>query len=56
MNEAIAALHDAEREKLYGEVTIKFEAGKIVLIRETRTTKPFESNYANTRGNDGYTR
>lgn len=56
MNEAIAALHAAERAKLYGEITIKFELGKVVLIRETRTTKPLEPHYANTRGTDGNAR
>jgi hypothetical protein len=38
------------RERFYGSVEIKFEAGKPVLFRKTETIKPADSDYRENRG------
>jgi hypothetical protein len=43
-------LDDLERQQFYGSVELKFEAGRIVLIRKTETIKP--NDYRNNRGNN----
>jgi len=41
MNEAIQLLKEIQKDKrFYGSITFKFEAGKIVYIREERGYKP----------------
>lgn len=35
-------LREFERAQLYGEVVIKYEAGRVVLIRKTESIKPAE--------------
>lgn len=37
-------LLEYQRERLYGEVVVKYEAGKVVLIKETTTIKPSNLN------------
>ena len=44
-------LTELEREKFYGSVEVKFEAGKVVILRKTETIKPSSENYRNNRGN-----
>jgi len=39
-----------ERQEFYGSVELKFEAGRIVLIRKTETIKP--NDHRNNRGNN----
>jgi hypothetical protein len=43
-------LSELTRDRFYGSVEIKFEAGKVVLLRKTETIKPTEEDYRNTRG------
>ena len=40
MNKLIALLNEYENKKVYGEVLIKFEAGKVVIIKKTESVKP----------------
>ena len=39
-----------QREREYGTLEIKFEAGRVVLMKESRTIKP--ADYRNTRDQD----
>lgn len=41
-------LQELERGKFYGTLELKFEAGRIVLVRKTETFKPTEPNYGTT--------
>lgn len=43
-----AILRDLERRQFYGLLEIKFEAGRVVLLRKTETIKP--NDYRNNRG------
>jgi len=49
-------VHELERSRFYGSLEIKFEAGRVVLLRKTETIKP--NNCRETRGeqNDGVSR
>ena len=40
MNPLNQLLADLERQRFYGSVKIKFEAGRVVLVRKTETIKP----------------
>ena len=37
---AISKLIDAQQQKVYGTITVQFEAGKIVFVRSEKTEKP----------------
>lgn len=50
MNEALKLIQEAERERLYVTIEVKFEAGRVVLVRKTQTFKPS----ANLPINGGY--
>ncbi len=41
-------VRELERQRFYGAVELKFESGRVVLIRKTETIKP--ENYRNNRG------
>ncbi len=43
-------LTELERQRFYGSLEIKFEAGKVVLLRKTETIKPTVENCRNNRG------
>lgn len=45
-------LTDLERQRFYGSVEIKFEAGKVVLLRKIETIKPAPENYRDSRDKD----
>jgi hypothetical protein len=49
MNELTQLLRQLEQSRFYGSVELKYEAGRIVLIRKTETFKPCESGYGNNR-------
>ena len=49
MNELKRLLEGLEREKFYGSLEVKIEAGRIVLIRQCQTFKPTEPTYGNNR-------
>ncbi len=40
MNEAIELIRQLARERFYGAVTVKFEAGKVVVLKKEETLKP----------------
>jgi len=45
MREVTKILAELERQRFYGTLEIKFEAGRIVLLRKTETLKPTEASY-----------
>jgi hypothetical protein len=42
MDEAIELIRQLSRERFYGALTLKFEAGRIVIIKKEETLKPSE--------------
>ena len=50
MNTISEVLGDLERKGFYGSVEIKFEAGRVVLLRKTETIKPTGQNRRDNRG------
>jgi hypothetical protein len=42
-------LADLERQRFFGSLELKLEAGRVVLIRKTETLKPIDG-YRNNRG------
>lgn len=40
MNAVADVLHELEQQRFYGSVELKFEAGRVVLLRKTETIKP----------------
>ena len=49
MNGVDEILQALEHSRFYGSVEIKYEAGRVVLLRKTETIKP---DYRDTRGNN----
>ena len=47
------ALSEMESDKLYGEVVVKFEGGKVVLIKRTETIKPANLTAVRNNREDG---
>jgi len=43
-------LRDLERNRFYGSLEVKLEAGKIVLLRKTETIKPEPEKHRDNRG------
>ncbi len=43
-------LEDLERNRFFGSVELKLEAGRVVLLRKTETIKPEPKNHRNNRG------
>ena len=52
MQSIIETLCELERLRFFGTLEIKFEAGRVVLLRKTETIKPTLEHRRNTRGND----
>ena len=52
MQTTIDTLCELERQRFFGTLEIKFEAGRIVLLRKTETIKPIVETCRNTRGDD----
>jgi len=50
MHSVERVLSELARDRFYGSVEIKFEAGKAVLLRKTETIKPVEENRRDNRG------
>ena len=40
MNQAIELIHQLMRERFYGALTLKFEAGQVTIIKKEQTIKP----------------
>jgi hypothetical protein len=49
MNELAQLLRQLELSRFYGSVELKYEAGRVVLIRKSETFKPSDSGYGNNR-------
>ena len=49
MNDLLRSL---EQSRFYGTVELKFESGRVVLIRKTETIKPCVQDYRDNRGAD----
>ena len=49
MNDLIQLLRQLEQSRFYGSVELKYEVGRVVLIRKSETFKPCESGYGNNR-------
>lgn len=49
MSDLDHALRKLEESRFYGTVELKYESGRIVLIRKTETIKPTEASYGNNR-------
>jgi hypothetical protein len=45
-------LRSLEQSRFYGTVELKFESGRVVLIRKTETIKPCAQDYRDNRGAD----
>jgi hypothetical protein len=43
-------LEELERNRFYGSIELKLEAGKVVLLRKTETIKPSPETYRDNRG------
>jgi hypothetical protein len=43
MNEAVELIRELVRERFYGAISIKFEAGRITIIKKEQTIKPSTS-------------
>lgn len=43
-------LAELERQRFYGSLEVKLEAGKVVLLRKTETIKPAPESYRDNRG------
>jgi len=47
-------VRELEHQRFYGVVELKFESGRVVLIRKTESIKPNDlTNYRTNRGNSG---
>lgn len=49
-NDIPQLLTKLERERFYGAIELKFEAGKVVLVRKTETFKPAPEDPRSNRG------
>jgi hypothetical protein len=47
MNNVVTMLRQLEAARFYGSLEIKFEAGRVVLLRKTESIKPSEHYPAN---------
>jgi hypothetical protein len=50
MTEVEEILRELERQRFYGSLEIKLEAGRVVLMRKTETLKPAPENCRDNRG------
>ena len=50
MQNLVQLLRNLERQRYYGSLEIKFEGGKVVLLRKTETIKPTVENCRDNRG------
>lgn len=45
-------LRNLEQTRFYGSVELKYEAGRVVLVRKSESLKLSEPDYRNSRGTD----
>ena len=50
MNDLFQLLGQLERDRFYGSLELKLEAGHIVLLKKTETFKPTQTSYGDNRG------
>lgn len=50
MPELAEMLRELEAARFYGSLELKFEAGRIVLLRKSETLKPMQSSCGDNRG------
>ena len=50
MNAVASILSALERDRFYGAIELKYEAGRVVLLRKTETIKPASESCRDTRG------
>lgn len=50
MNELTQLLRQLEAARFYGSVEVKFEAGRITIIKKTESIKPSAGDQRNNRG------
>lgn len=53
MHETIELLKRLARERFYGSVTVKFEAGTVTVVKKEETIKPASSAAGDYRDNRG---
>lgn len=52
MDAAIRILRELERQRFFGSLELKLEAGQVVLLRKTETIRPATKDCRNNRGED----
>lgn len=50
MQSVTSILEELETSRFYGSLEIKFEAGRVVLMKKIETIKPLLTNYRDNRG------
>ena len=45
-SEITSLINTLQHQNFYGALEVKFEAGRVVLLKKTETIKPTEPNYA----------
>ena len=50
MDEAITLIRHLADKKFFGTLVLKFESGKVVLLKKEETIKPAAENYRDNRG------
>jgi hypothetical protein len=53
--ELIAMLRQLEAARFFGSLELKFESGKVVLLKKTETLKPMQPSCGDNRGNYDHT-
>jgi len=48
MDETLRLIRELHQQRFYGSLTLKFEAGEIVVVKKEETIKP--ANYRDNRG------
>jgi hypothetical protein len=50
MSSVTDLIRELEHARFYGSLELKFEAGRVVVVKKTETIKPTERNYRDSRG------
>lgn len=50
MNELVTMLRELEAARFFGSLELKFESGRVVLLKKTETLKPTQSSCGDNRG------
>jgi len=52
-DEAVQLVRSLGEQRFFGSLEVKYEGGRVVLMRKTETMKPAQWNHRNSRGDDG---